>query len=138
MPMIGSGDQHRIDIWFFQHAPVIQRARAFAYSNRARQASLVNIRDRHHLDVVRLTALDQAAEVSGAHPTTPDDRETNAVVRSQNVGVGGSRESKRAGRQAGGFKEPAASEQSRVHDSSVPQQDADDNTSELGRPFISS
>ena len=96
--MIGRGDEHRIDILAVEDAAVIEMRISSADVLRPGESALVNVGDRHHLDVVRLAALDERVEMARAHAATADDRECDAVIRAGDCRVGQVGEGHRAGR----------------------------------------
>ena len=80
MPVVGRGDEHGVEVLSLKEPAIVEVAVALADVFRPADAPLIDVRDGEHLDVVGLAALDEAADVAGAHAAAADDGEGNAVV----------------------------------------------------------
>ena len=86
VPVVGGGDEHGVDVIAFEQLAVVHVAVALANVLSARDAALVDIADGQHLDIVLVAALDQAADVAGAHAADADHAHVDAVIGAQYLG----------------------------------------------------
>src|SRR5947207_13926365 len=85
--MIRCRDEHGVNILTFEQFPVVGITLALTNTFGARETALVNVGGGNHFDIVRVTAFDEAAEVTSAHAAAANDCKADAIVRSQNGGV---------------------------------------------------
>src|SRR2546426_12838406 len=115
MPVVGRGNEHRVDIFAVEQLAIVHVTVALADTLCPRDPAFVHIADGQHLDVILDATLDQAANMPGAHAADADDAHVDAVVGAKHLrgGKAGNRHGADGG--GGGFDEIATRGSCRCH-----------------------
>ena len=80
MPVIGRGDEDRVNVVAIQQAAKVEISFALADLFRAIHPPLIHVANRRDLDVLGLGFLREAINVRRTHSSNSDDSDANAVV----------------------------------------------------------